>query len=383
MKQTFAKAALAAAVGALVGASAASAESIPLEKCGRTADSFVFALDASGSMMESVGRAKEKAAHEENGQTFEADEAVDGRTRFELARSFIESAGAEAVKTAGMRSSVVSVAPFANLVPLEDRDENAFREALEARLPAKLEVFGRATWVGERAREKFAQALSAPQATVIITDGAFEVDENDGHTNPAELIDSFAKANPGACVHIVSAAYSKAERDGVAALAEAAKRTGCSSVWGLEELATNESRRAAFVEEVFYRDCAKVAAVELRGVNFAFDKSVIGENGKRILDDALKVVASRPAEEHITIFGWTDWTGSDAYNAKLSQRRADAVKAYFVEHGVDAGRISAEGKGKSFKYTNRTGDGRWMNRRVELLFGEALRSEDAAVRTAE
>lgn len=66
--------------------------------------------------------------------------------------------------------------------------------------------------------------------------------------------------------------------------------------------------------------------------------------------------------------------GSDAYNAKLSQRRADAVKAYFDEHGDDAGRISAEGMGESTKYSNRTGDGRWMDRRVELLFGEAPRA---------
>lgn len=39
---------------------------------------------------------------------------------------------------------------------------------------------------------------------------------------------------------------------------------------------------------------------------------LIGENGKRILDDALKVVATLPADETITIRGETEWTGSDA-----------------------------------------------------------------------
>ena len=39
--------------------------------------------------------------------------------------------------------------------------------------------------------------------------------------------------------------------------------------------------------------------------------------------------------------------------------------------------------GKSFKYTNQTGDGRWMNRRVEVIFGDSLSSTDATVRTTE
>ena len=52
------------------------------------------------------------------------------------------------------------------------------------------------------------------------------------------------------------------------------------------------------------------------------------------------------------------------------------LKAYFVEHGVNADRIHAEGIQKSFKYTNRTGDGRWMNRRVELIFEDVLTPPD-------
>lgn len=380
MNTSFLKAALAAAVGAALCAASmsASAEAIPLEKCGKTAESFLFAADASGSMMETVARAKAKAA--KDGLSVAADDALDERTRFDLVRAFVKKAGADAIKLAGMESSVISVAPFAHLLPLETRDVDSFVRAVDEKLPEKLEVFGRATWIGERARAKFAETLAAPQATVLITDGAFEVAEDAGHTDPAALLEAFAEANPGACVHIVSVAYTKAERDGIAALAEAARRTGCSSVWSLEELTTHEQRYSAFVDEVFYRDCSKVPSVVLRGVNFAFDKSVIGENGLRILGDALKIVKTRSTDERITIRGWTDWTGSEAYNAKLSQRRADAVKAYFVEHGVNADRIHAEGMGKSFKYTNRTGDGRWMNRRVELIFGD-LTSEDAVIRT--
>ena len=51
--------------------------------------------------------------------------------------------------------------------------------------------------------------------------------------------------------------------------------------------------------------------------------------------------------ELVMVTGHTDRLGSDAYNQKLSERRANQVKAYFVSQGVDAGRLQAVGKGES------------------------------------
>lgn len=54
------------------------------------------------------------------------------------------------------------------------------------------------------------------------------------------------------------------------------------------------------------------------------------------------------------------------------------MKVFLVEHGVAENRISEAGRGKSFKYTNKTRHGRWQNRRVDLILGDgALVSEDA------
>jgi OOP family OmpA-OmpF porin len=51
--------------------------------------------------------------------------------------------------------------------------------------------------------------------------------------------------------------------------------------------------------------------------------------------------------EFVLVTGHTDLIGSDAYNQKLSERRANAVRKYLAAHGIDATRIKSEGKGKN------------------------------------
>ena len=78
---------------------------------------------------------------------------------------------------------------------------------------------------------------------------------------------------------------------------------------------------------------------------FDFDKSVIKPDAKGKLDDLVGKIKGVNLEVVIAI-GHTDRIGSDAYNNKLSVRRADSVKAYLVSKGVPANRIYTEGKGK-------------------------------------
>ena len=78
---------------------------------------------------------------------------------------------------------------------------------------------------------------------------------------------------------------------------------------------------------------------------FDFDKATLRPEGKAKLDE---VVAKSKAIklEVIIAVGHTDRFGSDAYNQKLSERRAAAVKTYLVSKGIDANRVYTEGKGK-------------------------------------
>src|SRR5512133_2351712 len=99
---------------------------------------------------------------------------------------------------------------------------------------------------------------------------------------------------------------------------------------------------------------------------FDFDKSVLKPEGKAKLDDLVGKVKGINLEVIIAV-GHTDSVGTDAYNQKLSVRRADAVNAYLVSKGIEKNRVYTEGKGEKQPVAdNKTAEGRAKNRRVEI-----------------
>jgi OOP family OmpA-OmpF porin len=101
-------------------------------------------------------------------------------------------------------------------------------------------------------------------------------------------------------------------------------------------------------------------------VLFDFDKSVVKPEGKAKLDDLSSKIRGINLEVVIAI-GHADSIGSDAYNQKLSVRRAESVKAYLVSKGIEPNRVYTEGKGEKQPVAdNKTREGRAKNRRVEI-----------------
>jgi outer membrane protein OmpA-like peptidoglycan-associated protein len=103
-------------------------------------------------------------------------------------------------------------------------------------------------------------------------------------------------------------------------------------------------------------------------VNFNVDQANIRSGDKAALDKVLGFVKKYP-DAKIELDGYTDNSGTEAYNQRLSEKRAQAVKKYLVEEaGVDPSRISTVGRGESNPIAdNKTEKGRFENRRVEIL----------------
>lgn len=102
-------------------------------------------------------------------------------------------------------------------------------------------------------------------------------------------------------------------------------------------------------------------------INFPFDSAkIIPEEAPKVTEFATFMKES-PAYK-TDLLGYTDSVGTDAYNQKLSEKRAAAVKAQLEKEGVTSDRVSASGKGEADPVaTNKTKEGRWLNRRVDAV----------------
>ena len=108
-------------------------------------------------------------------------------------------------------------------------------------------------------------------------------------------------------------------------------------------------------------------------VNFDFDRYVIRPDARTKLDDMVGKLRDVTLEVVIAV-GHADRLGGDAYNMKLSVRRADSVKAYLVSKGIAASRVYTEGKGERQPVKECKGDGKTKaliaclepNRRAEI-----------------
>ena len=79
---------------------------------------------------------------------------------------------------------------------------------------------------------------------------------------------------------------------------------------------------------------------------FAFDSAKLSTDTPK-LDEIAAALNADPSINNVVITGYTDRLGSDKYNQKLSERRANSVKDYLVSKGIAANRLVAEGKGKA------------------------------------
>lgn len=119
------------------------------------------------------------------------------------------------------------------------------------------------------------------------------------------------------------------------------------------------------------RGCVALESFVLKGVSFASGSDVLQPGAKTILDSAVSALKKVPAGDTVEIGGHTDSMGNPANNQKLSQKRAESVRAYLISKGISAESLTAKGYGADQPVAdNKTAKGRADNRRVEFKVGE-------------
>ncbi|MBU2007490.1 MAG: OmpA family protein [Gammaproteobacteria bacterium] len=133
-----------------------------------------------------------------------------------------------------------------------------------------------------------------------------------------------------------------------------------------------EAKPEPTAEQQAVQDCQQQLNDAMTGktILFATDKAAIKQDSLALLDSLAGIVSSCKtvvADRGIQISGHTDNVGNDAYNQSLSQRRAEAVKEYFVGKGIDGGLIKSVGYGEGKPVaSNNTPAGRSQNRRISF-----------------
>ncbi len=215
---------------------------------------------------------------------------------------------------------------------------------------------------------------------VLVTGSEFEgqtgrsalVVFSDGRTHPHERVlnacEAIAKAHDGElCIYTVNVGFSDS---GKVLLGDMTRVTGCGHAWQASEVDTSEGMDA-MVREIFFGPGSAPTIVEQRivlpnEILFDFDKSVLKPQGKAALDQLVAEIRAHTLER-LAIEGHTCDLGSSQYNMDLSQRRANSVKAYLVEHGIDGSRITTEAYGETRPAVPNTSEAnRKQNRRAEF-----------------
>lgn len=118
------------------------------------------------------------------------------------------------------------------------------------------------------------------------------------------------------------------------------------------------------------------------GVTFATGSASINQAFRNTLDKVAQSLRQYP-NSLVDVYGYTDSTGSDSFNQRLSEQRAQAVASYLISQGVASSRIRWQGFGENpqyFKGDNSTEYGRALNRRVEIKIVPFTEAEVEAAR---
>jgi outer membrane protein OmpA-like peptidoglycan-associated protein len=289
-----------------------------------------------------------------------------------------QSAGAETLAPDAYQKAISSLQQAEALLPKKSNQKQviaAAREAVQTAADARTIALKRA------AQQKAAAEQAAQQAAVAAADAKQKADEAarqqaeiqklQAERDAAQQAAARAQADAAAMAAQQQAAAAKQQAEAAQAQAKAAQDAAAKAE------AEKQALRAALLEQ-FNRvlpttDTPRGLQVNMADVLFAFGKYELQPPAREALAKFSGIVLAHPGL-HLSVEGYTDSVGSDAFNQTLSEQRANAVRDYLIQQGLDPTSITATGFGKSNPVaSNDTAAGRQQNRRVEIIIsGEVI-----------
>ncbi len=288
-------------------------------------------------------------------------------------KSAIDTASREAVETAE-EARVMSVKKKA------EEDAAAAGAAREAQAKAQADAEGRRRAEAEAARASAEQARAQAEAAKAEAE-RMKAEAQQAAQEAAQQREAAERAKREADAARASA---EAQQQALAVEADKARKAAEESdrlrQQAERDKADLRARLLAQLNTILStRDTARGLIANMSDVLFKTGSFELLGGARERLAKVSGIVLAYPGL-HLDVEGHTDSVGGDEYNLTLSQRRAQAVRDYLVQQGIQEGSIASRGLGKSAPVaTNDTPEGRQQNRRVELvLSGEAIGVTDTA-----
>ena len=289
-----------------------------------------------------------------------------------------QSAGADRLAPDAYQKALSSLAQADSLVAKKSDKKQviaAARDAVQTAADARTIALKRAAQQKAEAEQAAAQAAvaeaDAKQKQEAAARQQAEIQKLQAERDAAQAAAARAQADAAALVAQQQAQAAKQQADVAQQHAKAAEEAAAKSE------AEKQALRAALLDQ-FNRvlpttDTPRGLQVNMADVLFEFGKFQLQQSAREALAKFSGIVLAHPGL-HLSVEGYTDSVGSDSFNQTLSEQRANAVRDYLTQQGLDPTSIVATGFGKSNPVaSNDTAAGRQQNRRVEIIIsGEVI-----------
>lgn len=250
------------------------------------------------------------------------------------------------------------------------------REAVQSSEDARIMTIRK-----EKAEDEQAQRAAREQAEQNAQEAKAQAEQAQQQAEQARLAQQqAAQAQQEAAQRAQAEAAQRAQAEAAAAAAQAQAQQAREAQQQAEQKAqqlaqqgqqARERLRAQLGAVLETRETARGLIMDMPDVLFGFNKYSLKPDAREKLAKVSGILLAYP-DLKVQVEGYTDSIGSDEYNQKLSEERADTVRSYLVSQSVNQSNVSAEGFGKNDPIAdNSTAAGRAKNRRVELVVSGA------------